>query len=700
MPSVLKEQPELKNQSDDELVKADVAEFDQWRLKCEPYWADMKINEQFYQGYNSEDPSQIPTNTAVAIVESLVARTMDVTRKVQTRVPGPVGTINRKIAKTVSNVVDSIIDDPEITFQHGSYTAAKEVMARDLFVIGNMVGEINYAYMSSEGAEGTTKVQCDGVYLEPLEYTQYVFNIASTWEKSPTKYIQKWTSYDALKDAEYKEWTDDDGTVHTTGKYKNLDKLTGHSDNGAAPLEMGVNAEPYASGYYTSSGGSVSQYVEDIELIFKWRGAMLRVIADRKWIIWEEYDPFGIGRDNLLLAMNYKYKKRPFGFGEIDWIRGIIQLKDQSFNQRAAVVERSLKPGVLITDPNANTDTITDVIINGGAATASAGTVTNINQVNLPQQAFMMANEYQQEIERTARWSAYAAGMSGETTDKTRGTASGIHDLQTAAEPNFKIKLRIFEERIDTPFTRIGLRMIANFTGDDDTRWSLRAGSSDQYAKITRGFLTGDVKLSDLESAGIIDASTLHNLTHTAHPATGEAMPIPGAKDAHYVQGDWVMKVTLDPQNASDKYQRAQMNMNLASMATQNGQQMDWKNFIADQASLMGSDDFDEYFLSGQALAQQNQQAQQQQAQQQAHEKEMAQMQFQQQLQLLQVKNQHDAALEAAKQQHPPKQLLNYKDAPPTIQRQMESADGYSPASPIEHAAQVHQLMPALAPTA
>lgn len=637
-------------------------EYASWRDKLDPYWADQKVNEQLYQGYDPEFPARVPSNTGTAIIESLVARTMDVSRKYSTGVKGPVGMLNRKVEQTVSSIAESVISDPDVAARHGSFDSAKEVFERDLFVTGNAILTQEYCYYTDEQ---TGRVIAEGVYPKNRTVDQCVFNPSYTLETSPVYYIDDWASFQSLEEAEYKEVVGEDGSVKVFGKYKNLEELKDiASENGKLVMRTGVGSE--STDYYTAGGHSVSQWVEDISLKWRWEGAHLCLIAEDKVIIWEEYDPFGTGRNNVFTAMLYKYKRRPYAFGEMDWIRGLIRLKDQNLNQRAAVVERSLKVGVMVNDDKADLNLITRVILNGGAARGNATAVQKLNGVEFPNGSMMMGQEYDAQIEKTARHSNYASGVTNSSSDKTSGTASGINSLITAAEPNFKIKLRIIEERLETPYTQCAIKCAASLSSEDDFRWVMRGGNGREYAQVSKRFLAGRPTFQDMVMAGILTEEEVMQYTHTEEeqpvtdpmtgmpvldPATGQVatqvvpVPIPGAMEAPYVDADWTIRVSLDPQTAADRKEKANLRMGLLEQAEQRGVMVDWRKAIPDIAAEMGDDDFDEYLLSEEQVQQIRQQQAQQAADAARQQEESAAGQHGRDMEKLSAQQQHEQRL-------------------------------------------------------
>lgn len=609
---------------DDELVSFKVANYRKYRQIFESdYWPNFRKNEELYAAFDPTAPDKFSTNTGTGIVESGVNRTMVATRKVTADIQGPVATINRAIEEALQNLGDSIFEDRDVAKLKGSYRDAKEVMVRDLKVVGNAVGKANYVYATTEDSEGRPRVVADGTYLTPLHYTQYVFNPARPycWNNSPEKFVSEQTSYDSLREQAYEEFEVEEPVIDpltnqpmldpatgepvtekrkkSRGLWNNLDKLAEcAAKNGKIRPLTSTTSDPTT---YTGDGDTASVWVEDVELLYCWEGAHLIVIAENSVVIRDEYDPFGTGSDNLVTAMLIKQNGRPVAWGVLDHIRGLIQMKDDSLNDRKALVDRTLKIGGVYNSTDVNElRRVAEVILKGGVASGDPAKWKEINVINPSvAQALLSPQELQGEIERTGNVSNYANGLTSQETDQTQGTASGIRTLVQAAEPNFETFLVKVQEQIDTPFLDWSMQVLANLAGDDDIRWVTRTKGSREVIGITKRFLQGRPMLDDLIKAGIL----------TPEDAQQYVAEDPQLATEPYVDANWTIKVTLDPQSASDRYQQAQAEKALVDEAAARGVPVKLDKAYTRIAEKMGFTEFSEYLMSEEEIMAQQQAA-------------------------------------------------------------------------------------------
>ena len=660
------------NLTDEQYVNEKIKRYGEYKTKLEEhYWPNFKANKEMYAGYNPAKPDAYQTNTARGIVESTVNKVMTANRKVGADIHGPIGSINRKIEQTLASLADSIFDDKKLAKRHGSYRASKEMLVRDLLTIGNAVGEKNYEYLTTERDDGGIRILADGVYQTALTYDQYVFNPAYTWNTSPEKYIHKTASFDTLQEQEYKEWTEDETEeapmVDETGQpiinpatgqpimepkvtkvkkssgiYKNLDKVKEIASEKGKLKDWVDGQGAYQA--YAGDGSLAPRWVEDLDIIVCWDGAQLCVIVEDKIIIRDEYDPFSTGGDNIVTAMLIEETGRPIGWGLIDHIRGLIQIKDDSLNQRKAILERALKIGGLYDDTDkAKLWMIGEVIRRGGVGSGDGSKFKEINTINPSiANALLSPAEINAEIQQSSLYSPYEAGQTSQETDKTQGTATGITKLQNAAAPNTEVVLTKVQEQIDTPFLDFALVTMANASEDDDVRFVMRAGGSSEAVGITKRFLQGRPTGDDLVLAGIL----------SQEEADKFMAENPKLMTAPYVDEDLLITVSLDPSNAADKYERAQAEKALVDQAVQLGLPVNVQKAYTTIAEKMGFEDFGENFYSPEEVQQKQTQQQEQQQGQMEQDQQLqagtADAEHQKKMELMQASQSHEVAMKGA----------------------------------------------------
>jgi hypothetical protein len=622
-------------------------EFKSFRDDLKPYWTQMEKNEEMYQFYKREykdSDSEISLNTPFSIVESQIAKENKTTIQVTVKAKGENGM--EEFEKWIASTLKGAIEDPDIAALHGTFRKIKETFSRQLKVVGNSVAEINFCYRT-EIINGEKKVIADNPYTKVRHWKSVVFNPTRQFNNSDVYYIEDWVKMSDLKSKEYTEGKDGKGK----GMYKNLAELQKSLDGTEK-----VSDDPEGISFIAGSR-KVARKNEPIHVITRWEGTKRTIIANGKVIIGEHVDPFKIGRHNLLLACRYLVVDRPYAYGEIDAIYKPVRAQDTIMSQSIDMVNKYLR-GSYVNGPGIGVDEFMQVLEFGGVMQGDPTQIGLVPTNVPPAQAFQTIDVMQQAIERAARYSPYASGSTGQSSDKTQGTASGIASLQAAAEPNSQIQTDDMEEMFMQPLARLYLMMIANFMTEDDVRYALLEGQNKSWVKATKNILRGKATLQDMLASGMVSQQEIQELTMMEQPVldpmgqpvidpqTGQPavqmVPIPGADKALVFDVDWLVDVKLDSQTAAGKEMETQKQMALIQFGQQMGVQFKPKDTVSYLGARQDFEHIDDLMLSDeevQAQQQQQIQAQQmQQAQQQQSEMQKMDMQHQQQLALEQAK--------------------------------------------------------------
>lgn len=645
-----------KIKSMDERVADLVGEWQKWRTALQPYWAEIDKHQEMYEFYKregSQTSSDVSLNTAFAIIESMVSKANSTSTVVTVKSDGINGL--DKFEEYISTIVEDALFDPTVAQIKGSFRKQREMFLRDFLVKGFGIAEVNYLYREVI-TNGKKKIVADNPYVTVLNYKNYIFNPTETFDTSEKKYIEKWVSLEALqaKEADPKAGT---------GLYTNLQAV--RASMGQDNNEDNTKKSDYEQ-RFVSGDQRIPRRREAIHLLECWDGPKLTVIANQSVVIRDKYDPKKIGWSGIVTAGNYKLEGRPYPYGEIAGIYKPIRAQDTILNQSIEMVNRYLRPGLLVSDYDANLDDIIQILEQGGVAYGDAKSITSV-QTNLPPSAaFQTLDTMEQAVERVARFGlGYSAGQSQQGTDKTQGTASGIKNIQMAAEPNFEVKLDTIEDSFMEPVAQVYLRMIGNLMDEYDVRYGLLKGKKTQWVGATKGILTGKATIQDLITVGIIPSNpndpsvteqAIGYLVDKAQLEPGKVMEKTVVFDT-----DWIIQVKLDNQSAADKQQRADRKINLMVTAQQLGVQFHPERTFIRLAEEEGWEDVEDLILTEQEK--QEQQQQQQQAQQQQVQAEIA------------VK-QAGQKPDAGPQGKSPSESINFKDLPPEGQAQMAQQAG------------------------
>lgn len=512
----------------DKIIKRIVDKFTVWKNDLHQYHEQIDRNQQLYEFLKEEaslTSSDVSTNTTFAIIEGMISKCNESELLVD------VMAVNQEeiypFNKIVANTIKHAICDPDVEAICGTFRERKEMYLRDFFVKGNAVGEFRYLYKETI-ENGQKVVAADNPVFIPLELKSVVFDTAFALADSPEYIVEKFTDYETLESQKKKQ----DGS----GIYENLEELKTYRDQ--------ANKDSNESDFNYSSDKKIPKKNKPIRILEYWNGAKLTVIADDKFIIRQVYDPFKIGRNNLVISMNYRVTGRPYAYGELDAVYKTVRAQDTILNQSIETVNQFLKPSVII-QPGAkiNLQSLIAVIQEGGVAYGDPKAIGSVPRITPPQQAFLSIDTLQQVIERTTRFSPYTSGIPNSTTDKTQGTMGGILAMQEAAEPNFQVKMDKIRDSLMRPLARIFFKMIVAFMGDDEIKYSLISGAAPSVIRATKGILSGNATLMDLIRAGFIDQETAAEI----------AQEVGDPNQAIAYDVDWMIDVKLDNRSKRDK---------------------------------------------------------------------------------------------------------------------------------------------------
>ena len=509
-------------------IEKAVAEFKSWKDDLKRYWPAINKNQELYEFSASRDEetvSDISLNTPFSIVESLVAKAND--SNMHITVSGKGEADLDEFGTYISAVLKDIIEDYDIQSIKGSFRKIKEKFFREYLVKGNAVATVEWFYKNGVA---------DNPYVRVRNLKSVIFNPTKTLSDSDKYYIESSVKYQDLKDNEEK-----DGK----GLYKNLADLVKLADEKKKDIEE----------YDMSDGDKIYRKAEPIRILECWDKDEYYVIADDKVLIREANDPFKLGGNNIITAMNYVVSDRPYAYGEIDAIYKPTIAQDIIINQSIDMVNRYLRPAVLVDDnANVNLDEIIMIIEEGGVMQGNPQMVGHVPMQTPPRESFQTIDILQQAVERAARWSPYASGMTSQQTDKTQGTKGGIQSLQAASEPNFQIKLDALQDSFTQPLARMELKMVANLMGEKDVRFGLLKGKNQGWVKASKDILMGKATLKELYTCGFVNEKDYQEAT--IDPQTGQ--PIEGIDEVMVFDVDWIITVKLDSKSAADKQQEIQ----------------------------------------------------------------------------------------------------------------------------------------------
>jgi hypothetical protein len=633
-------------------------EYTPWHEELKLYWPGIDKMQDMWEFFKSEkekSPSKISLNTGFAVVESMVAKANEINIKIGAEAHGINGL--EEVADYVAAVTKSIIYDKDIAQIYSTFRKRAEMHVRDYFIKGTAFSEDQYCY-KTQIIDGVKKVIADNPYTLPLDYKSVTFNPAYHADSSPVYWVEKHTTWKALKDNEYDEKTG-------KGLYVNLGALKENCDKSGKLVD-------HIDLKVIQDGKKRSRKVEPIQLLIRWDGCKMTIIADQNVIIRQATDPFKTGRNNLHISMNYKVIGRPYAYGELDPIYKSVRAQDTIVNQNIASINKYLEPGFTY-DPNdisVNVDQIMDVLEFGGLAPAKKDSVTAITRVLPPNQAFQTIDELQLAIERTARYT----GVSSQSTDMTRGTASTLQEVNKNAAPDFQTKLDDLQDSYYEPVCTTAFQMVVGLMGKDDVRRAKLMGKKPIWVEAAKNLLQGKLNVEALYKAKVIDEKAYQEYIAepvidpmTGQPAvdpqTGEpvATANPELAKTQLFDVDWLITVTLDNQAEQDKAEKVKKKQEWFMQAQQMGLPVDAKKFMLDMAQEIDIEDPDQY-LKDEVTVQQEQE--------QMSQERQGQMQQEQEQGMQQEQMKHQMNMEAKQADVQAKQQMTQAQ----IEAQMQMA--------------------------
>jgi hypothetical protein len=568
-------------------------EYTSWKADLKLYWPEMDKCQEMYEFYKSkkersETDNQISLNTPFAIVESQIAKENSATQTI-TVIARPDGSDIGKFDQWVSSVLKDAMDDPDVAEIHGSLRKTREMWSRQLKITGNAAAEINYCYRT-EMIDGEKVVIADNPYTKIRNWKTVIFNPSMSFDRSDKYYIEDSVYLSDLLENEEKVVKGKKSGIYTNlgalqMAFKDKDEVVTDEDE-----------------QFVSGDTKISRKRKPIQIVTVWEGMKMTVIAitgsNSGIIIREATDPLKLGGHNLILGMRYSVEGRPYAYGEIAAIYKPVRAQDTIVNQNIEIVNRYLRGSYILREGAIDKNLLAMVIANGGIAPGDGSGLMPVPVNQPPPGAFQQIEVLEQAIERAARFSLYNAGLSAQSTDKTKGTASGIMAIQRSNEPETESKLDDVQDMFMTPVARKYLKMIGNLMGVDEIRYGLMKGENISFVKATKGILTGKATLKDMVTVGLMTEQEYQEYTTTIDPVTGQATPIPGAEKALLFDVDWLVSVKLDNQSASDKEERNQKELSLIQLAQQMGVQLNPEKVITRLAAKQGFDDFQELMIS------------------------------------------------------------------------------------------------------
>jgi len=558
-------------------------EYARWKPLLSNYQLRFKENYKRYSGYFDQSGTNVKIADPVAfeLVERMVLRLFENEPKFNAESTG--FNLPREVKRIITSVAEFIWTNPDVISATGPMKSKLKVLGREFSVTGNV------------GCETYWNPKADAPDMRPIAVEDVIFDPSKSLKTSPVYYIEQFVSLDYLEDnVEIKK----DGEVITgifnSAGIKQLkrDSLKNAEKPDPSPVLM------------NRTGTTIGRQVDQHLLISRWEGKhCCRFVVDldsSNPIFVQEFDSI-LDDDPLDFAMDIEVVKEPYAMSIIDPQAGLFKAKDLILSQTVDYGAKVLNPPTIV-DPTVgpiNLKTVANMYKLGGIVLANPSQIHQEPISNAPQAAGLdMMNYIEQRAESISGVGAYTAGVSNQPSDKTQGTAAGIQTLMSAGQAPIQDRQNNIEESLIEPFMNKALKMVGATMSDSDFKWILVGGEDSKWVKVTKGFLTGKIKLIDLMQANVAKDEEIQAIVNVMLQEGKDPK-----KDILF-DVDWIIHVETGSNASVDLKESIENKTMLVNLASQLYVPIDREKMWLDIALDSGIKEPDQYILQGQDASQ------------------------------------------------------------------------------------------------
>jgi hypothetical protein len=302
--------------------------------------------------------------------------------------------------------------------------------------------------------------------------------------------------------------------------------------------------------------------------------------------------------------MDIEVVKEPYGFSTLDFLNPLTHVKDLFIQQLVAYGSKLLNPPLFV-DPSlapVNRATLANAWKLGGLVMAPPQQAEHKMMPPMGSFGFDMLGFLQQRGEAVSGVSSTLGGQLNPEADKLNQTATGIKTMLNQATGPVKDNQESIEEGIIEPMVNKWLKMAAYLMGENETKYVFITGQSPKWVKVTKGLLSGKIKLADLIEAEL--------LSEEINPETGQSeidevlqMLIESGKNPEeeiLFDADWVIKVETGSMAEVDAEQATASLERWAIFRKDYQVPTDFKKVSDEMAARIGLKDVEQYDLAPQ----------------------------------------------------------------------------------------------------
>lgn len=555
-------------------------EYETWLKELKVYHTGrFTRNYSQYNAYSEvkNNEAAISDPMAVELVERKIIRMFEREPKFFVQAKG------QNIPKEITNIIASVPtyywNCPERVKSTGSMKSKLKVLAREFEITGNGINESYYNVISDTPDSR----------MKPVE--DFIFNPAKTLKTSEVIYSRDFVDLKYIEDnieitesgRVIKGMFSPAGVKKVREIYKDSKLTTNNSTNK-------INR---------SGSDTIDVKVGPIELISRWEGKhccrFVAGIADDEAIVLEEFDSI-LGEDPFDRVMDIEIAKQPYGFSMLDYLNPLTHVKDLFIQQLVAYGSKLLNPPLFV-DPSlapVNKATLSNAWKLGGLVMAPPNQAEHKPMPSMGSFGFDMLGYLQQRAESVSGVPSNLGGMLNPESDKLNKTATGISKMLTQAVGPVKDNQETIEEGIIEPMANKWLKMAAFLMGENEIKYVLLTGESPRWVRVTKGLLSGKIKLADLVEAELVEPAEAQ-----------EIMLMMKDNGLNYEEEilfdvDWIIKVEMGSMAEQDSEKEIENLERWAAFRQTYQVPTDFKKISDEMAARIGIKDPEQYDLQPQ----------------------------------------------------------------------------------------------------
>lgn len=552
-------------------------EYSKWKNELEKYYTKFSENYEKYVGYNQLNGTETKVSDPVAaeLIERVIQKMFERDPKFIVESKGV--DLPREVKEVMTSAMEWMWNNADTVEATGPMKNKLKVAGREFLILNNTVMEVYWNHKSDS----------PDMKVVPLE--DIVFDPTKNLKLSPVYYIKRFVSIDYLeKNVEIKK----DGEVVTgifdSAAIKKLKRQ--YPDNNFRPDPSDKRIKRYNSEDQLN--------VDKLELISRYEDEMvcqfINAGDDEEPVAVREYKNTVLNTHPLSFAIDKEVVKEPYGSSLVDDLAGLLKAKNLFLNQEIAYRSKVLNPPMYI-DPSVAQNpismrTVGNAYKNGGIVIANKDMVDHKTIPSLGNAGLDILNWIEGRAESISGINGWISGApNAETTGSNQKTIPEIQALTNSAASPVSDRQTNIEESIIEPVVNKWLKMLGATMTKDEFKWVLISGEKPSWVKLTKGFLTGKIKLMDLMEAQLVDSEIIDPVTGVTEAQKLVELMMSEGKDPEtdtVFDIDWMVKVETGSLAEQDTAKEVQKKQGVIQTGLEWGLQIDlekaWKDLAMD----------------------------------------------------------------------------------------------------------------------